>query len=414
MVGSSGWACGRTKPKAASMRREGSRCSGECRRSVARGSPGVRTEVNLKGVPHAVGHRPGIHTTAVTAQAVGVAEAVGHNAALHPGAGAAQPQPTLLTVQVRPQGVTRTIATAQRRKLKVSRAPSILQLPMDGTAIGVIQRKREDTTRRRITTSGALLIAAPPVRLSRGVIQAYGEMQELDWPQTKLSQQLESIRPSPARVVIGQRVDQIKDLLITAKRIPLLGAVHRGVTATHVELEVSRWHPQIREMLSLHAVLQKLRQGLRPDLPHAAARWPIPNAGIHQVRGVARWLAAAQESDGHRDRRFVGMGPGRRLDVVAVLELLLLEMLRSRKPDLLLLDLIMPAMSGFQVLEEKRKDPAISDIPVIVISSRDPLGEAITSNTIRISHNGGFSTGHLLDIIQAVTQIIIPAGASKQ
>jgi CheY-like chemotaxis protein len=91
-----------------------------------------------------------------------------------------------------------------------------------------------------------------------------------------------------------------------------------------------------------------------------------------------------------------------------------LEMLRSRKPDLLLLDLFMPVMSGFQVLEEKRKDPAVRDIPVIVISSRDPLGEAITSNTIRVSHNGGFSTNHLLEIFQTVTQIIIPPPASTR
>jgi CheY-like chemotaxis protein/anti-sigma regulatory factor (Ser/Thr protein kinase) len=85
-----------------------------------------------------------------------------------------------------------------------------------------------------------------------------------------------------------------------------------------------------------------------------------------------------------------------------------LDILRSRKIDIVLLDLIMPVMNGFQVLEEKRKDPAISDIPVIVISSRDPLGEAITSNTIQISHNGGFSTSHLLEVIQAITEIIMP------
>ncbi len=85
-----------------------------------------------------------------------------------------------------------------------------------------------------------------------------------------------------------------------------------------------------------------------------------------------------------------------------------LDMLRSRKPDILLLDLMMPVMSGFQVLEEKQKDPTIRDIPVIVISSRDPQGEAITGNTIQVSHGGGFSTSHLLEIIQAVTEIITP------
>lgn len=90
-----------------------------------------------------------------------------------------------------------------------------------------------------------------------------------------------------------------------------------------------------------------------------------------------------------------------------------LDILRSRQVDIVLLDLIMPVMNGFQVLEAKRLDPAICDIPVIVISSRDPLGEALTSSTIQISHNGGFSTSHLLDVIQAMTKIILPENPAR-
>jgi CheY-like chemotaxis protein len=82
-----------------------------------------------------------------------------------------------------------------------------------------------------------------------------------------------------------------------------------------------------------------------------------------------------------------------------------LNMMRSRHPDLVLLDLVMPVMDGFQVLEVKQKDPAIRDIPVIVISSRDPAGEAITGNTLKVSYNSGFSTTNLLAFIEAVTQI---------
>ena len=90
-----------------------------------------------------------------------------------------------------------------------------------------------------------------------------------------------------------------------------------------------------------------------------------------------------------------------------------LDMLRSRKPDIMLLDLIMPNMTGFQVLEEKRADPTIRDIPVIVISSRDPLGEAITSTAMHIHHSGGFSTNQLLEIVQRTTEIMIPAQKNK-
>lgn len=90
-----------------------------------------------------------------------------------------------------------------------------------------------------------------------------------------------------------------------------------------------------------------------------------------------------------------------------------LDVMRSRPVDIVLLDLVMPVMNGFQVLEIKRNDPTIRDIPVIVISSRDPLGETITSNTIQISHNGGFTTSHLLDLIQSVTDIILPEHSTR-
>jgi CheY-like chemotaxis protein len=45
-----------------------------------------------------------------------------------------------------------------------------------------------------------------------------------------------------------------------------------------------------------------------------------------------------------------------------------LELLRSEKPDLVLLDLMMPKKSGITMFQELRKDPELSDIPVIVVT----------------------------------------------
>lgn len=42
---------------------------------------------------------------------------------------------------------------------------------------------------------------------------------------------------------------------------------------------------------------------------------------------------------------------------------------KTEKPDLVLLDLILPKMNGFQVLEEAKNDPSIKDIPVIILSN---------------------------------------------
>jgi adenylate cyclase len=46
-----------------------------------------------------------------------------------------------------------------------------------------------------------------------------------------------------------------------------------------------------------------------------------------------------------------------------------LEMLRGRSFDLVLLDITMPEMNGYQVLEQMKADPALSDVPVVMISA---------------------------------------------
>lgn len=46
-----------------------------------------------------------------------------------------------------------------------------------------------------------------------------------------------------------------------------------------------------------------------------------------------------------------------------------LEIARKEKPDLLLLDLIMPSMNGLEVAEALRQDPATADIPIIMLTA---------------------------------------------
>ena len=46
-----------------------------------------------------------------------------------------------------------------------------------------------------------------------------------------------------------------------------------------------------------------------------------------------------------------------------------LERLQESKPDLILLDLMMPEMDGFQVVASLQENPTWRDIPVIVITA---------------------------------------------
>ena len=48
-----------------------------------------------------------------------------------------------------------------------------------------------------------------------------------------------------------------------------------------------------------------------------------------------------------------------------------LELAASEKPDLLVLDVIMPDMDGFQVLELLKENEATSAIPVVMLTARD-------------------------------------------
>jgi CheY-like chemotaxis protein len=76
----------------------------------------------------------------------------------------------------------------------------------------------------------------------------------------------------------------------------------------------------------------------------------------------------------------------------------------TRKPALLVLDLIMPDLGGARVLEELRLDPSLADVPVIVVTGklealpalRDELGE---DNVFAKP----FSVTDLLDRVGAVT-----------
>src|SRR3989344_2186722 len=46
-----------------------------------------------------------------------------------------------------------------------------------------------------------------------------------------------------------------------------------------------------------------------------------------------------------------------------------LKQIREEKPDIVLLDIVLPRLNGFEVLSELKKDEELRQIPVIIISN---------------------------------------------
>ncbi|MBN1313532.1 MAG: substrate-binding domain-containing protein [Anaerolineae bacterium] len=82
-----------------------------------------------------------------------------------------------------------------------------------------------------------------------------------------------------------------------------------------------------------------------------------------------------------------------------------LEILARTQPDLILLDLMMPEMDGFAVLEVLRANDQLRDIPVIVLTARvldETDFERLNRGVTAVLSKGVFSSQELLERIQAV------------
>jgi signal transduction histidine kinase/DNA-binding response OmpR family regulator len=78
-----------------------------------------------------------------------------------------------------------------------------------------------------------------------------------------------------------------------------------------------------------------------------------------------------------------------------------LEIARSQRPDLIILDLLMPGMSGYTVLAALRRDETFARTDVILMSARDLEEEnPALDGEVHLSYPGGFSLTQLAQCIQ--------------
>ena len=87
-----------------------------------------------------------------------------------------------------------------------------------------------------------------------------------------------------------------------------------------------------------------------------------------------------------------------------------LDMMQRQPPDLLLLDVLMPGLDGFAVLQRMRSLPRLRDLPVILISAKG-ASESITPNIqgdISLTRANGFTPIELMSSVQSLIDSIQP------
>ena len=106
----------------------------------------------------------------------------------------------------------------------------------------------------------------------------------------------------------------------------------------------------------------------------------LPSVGTGFVSGSAPAAGTILIADDNRvNRLLLGRGLEQEGHTVVFAEhgTEALELLRRRPFDLMLLDVLMPELDGYGVLEELQRDPHLRDIPVVVTSSLDELDSVV-------------------------------------
>ncbi len=86
-----------------------------------------------------------------------------------------------------------------------------------------------------------------------------------------------------------------------------------------------------------------------------------------------------------------------------------LRLMRTQKPDLVLLDLAMPEVDGRSVLERMALDPELADIPVVIVSARGQDQASLRlSGPIQLSRPGGFQLGEIVRALEAAFNALAP------
>jgi signal transduction histidine kinase/DNA-binding response OmpR family regulator len=93
-----------------------------------------------------------------------------------------------------------------------------------------------------------------------------------------------------------------------------------------------------------------------------------------------------------------------------------LELVRRELPAVVVLDLLMPGLDGFAVVERLRADPATADVPVLVLTAKDMTADDRRRLNGQISHlgqKGAYGRAELVALVDAIARSAEPAGGAR-
>ncbi len=79
--------------------------------------------------------------------------------------------------------------------------------------------------------------------------------------------------------------------------------------------------------------------------------------------------------------------------------------IKKEKPDLVLLDLILPGIDGYEVLARKKEDPAVASIPVIILSNlgqREEVEKGLKLGASDFLIKAHFTPGEIIEKIKSI------------
>ena len=83
-----------------------------------------------------------------------------------------------------------------------------------------------------------------------------------------------------------------------------------------------------------------------------------------------------------------------------------LELAQEEKPDLILLDIILPKMDGFEVLKRIKKDDKISQIPVIILTNLSDISDIQKALDLGATTYLVKADFHIEDVLKKIEKIL--------